>query len=113
MENCILKVCLHCRAGLSGWRVGPALRDKKCRDYFFLCLHPRGRASPMGHKYIFFVKSTFLHAGQRQKVLSRPSADSFAVGRRQKKSTFFHAGEKVMISRIWMFRGGWELILPS
>jgi hypothetical protein len=27
-----------------------------------------------------------------------------------KKSTFFHAREKVMKSRIWMFRGGWELI---
>jgi hypothetical protein len=27
-----------------------------------------------------------------------------------KKSTFFHAREKVVKSRIWMFRGGWELI---
>jgi hypothetical protein len=81
----------------------------------------------------FFAKSTFFHAGQREKksffhagitffhaaASSVKKSDSSVKksnlsvkksSSSMKKSTFFHAREKVMKSRIWMFRGGWELI---
>jgi hypothetical protein len=38
-------------------------------------------------------------------VLTRPGANYSSV-----KKSGFHAREKVMKSRIWMFHGGWELI---
>jgi hypothetical protein len=91
-------------------------------------------------KSIFFAKSTFFHACQREKKYFFPAEITFfhagitffhaaassmkksdlsvkksdsSVKKSStsvKKSTFFHAREKVMKSRIWMFRGGWELI---
>jgi hypothetical protein len=75
---------------------------------------------------IFFAKLTFFHAGQREKkyffhaeitvfhaaASSMKKSDSRVKksSSNVKKSTFFHARKKVMKSRIWMFRGGWELI---
>jgi hypothetical protein len=89
---------------------------------------------------LFFAKSTFFHAGQREKKSffhakitffhagitffhaaassvkksdSRVKKSDSSVKKSSssvKKSTFFHAREKVIKSRSCMFRGGWELL---
>jgi hypothetical protein len=84
-------------------------------------------------QYFFFSKSTFFHAGQREKKVFFHAEITFfhavitffhaaASGVKKsdlsvkkssssvKKVPFFHAREKVMKSRIWMFCGGWEII---
>jgi hypothetical protein len=47
---------------------------------------------------IFFAKSTFFHAGQREKKSFFPVEITFFHA----GITFFHAGKKVQISRIWI-----------
>jgi hypothetical protein len=67
-------------------------------------------------KSIFFHAGiTFFHAGgcSVTKNNSIVKKSNFSVKKRfffHAGITFFHAGEEVMISRIRMSRGGWELI---
>jgi hypothetical protein len=62
-------------------------------------------------KSLFFTAEiTFFHAAASSVKKSDSSVKKSSSS--VKKSTFFHA-EKVMKSRIWMFRGGWELISPT
>jgi hypothetical protein len=100
--------------------------------------------------WLFFAKSTFFHAGKREKKYfvhaettffqagitffhsamssvkksnsSEKKSDSSVKksdssvkksSSSVKKSIFFHSQEKLMKNRIWMFRGGWELIQPT
>jgi hypothetical protein len=72
--------------------------------------------------FIFFAKLTFFHAGQREKksffhakiTFFHAAASSVKKSDSSvKKSTFFHVREKVIKSRICMFRGGWEIIKPT
>jgi hypothetical protein len=60
------------------------------------------------NRLFFHVEITFFHALASSVKKSDSSVKKSSSS--MKKSTFFHGREKVMKGRIWMFRGGWELI---
>jgi hypothetical protein len=68
----------------------------------------RKKLFSLPNRLFFTLESLFFHAA----ASSVKKSDSSVKKRSSsvKKSTFFHAREKVVKSRIWMFRGGWELI---